>query len=96
MLIPLGQMPRMDGVEAAQKIRELYGAGYQGREVQPYLVALTANSILGDRERYLSSGFDDYCAKPLIRDDLIAALGRATISIHNRQTESKKTSEDTG
>jgi CheY-like chemotaxis protein/two-component sensor histidine kinase len=50
-------MPDMDGIEAAQQLREL---GY----TQP-IVALTANAIVGQAEIYLSNGFDDFISKPI-------------------------------
>jgi signal transduction histidine kinase/DNA-binding response OmpR family regulator len=53
------QMPEMDGLEAVKVIRE------RMRARAPFLVALTAEALEGDRERFLASGFDDYLSKPL-------------------------------
>ena len=53
------QMPEMDGMEATRLIRERMGPQ------APYLVALTAEALEGDRERFLASGFDNYLSKPL-------------------------------
>jgi CheY-like chemotaxis protein len=53
------QMPEMDGLEAMRLIRDRMGAH------APYLVALTAEALEGDRERFLASGFDNYLSKPL-------------------------------
>jgi signal transduction histidine kinase/DNA-binding response OmpR family regulator len=53
------QMPEMDGLEAMRVIRERMGVR------APYLVALTAEALEGDRERFLTSGFDNYLSKPL-------------------------------
>ncbi len=65
------EMPDMDGVEATRLIRAaVAGAG-------PYVVALTANAMSGDRERYLQAGFDDYVSKPLHVEELVASLKRA-------------------
>lgn len=65
------QMPNMDGVEATQKIRE-----NAGRFPQPHIVAMTANALVGDRERYLEAGMDDYISKPVRLDDIYQALER--------------------
>jgi signal transduction histidine kinase/DNA-binding response OmpR family regulator len=53
------QMPEMDGMEAMRLIRERMGTR------APYLVALTAEALEGDRERFLASGFNNYLSKPL-------------------------------
>ena len=52
-------MPEMDGDEATRQIRaELLGSVEPQR--QPRIVALTADAMGGDRERFLASGMDDY------------------------------------
>jgi PAS domain S-box-containing protein len=53
------QMPEMNGVEAAAIIRQKLGAH------APAMVALTAEALDGDRERFLGLGFDGYMSKPL-------------------------------
>ena len=63
------QMPVMDGVEATRRLREELP-----RKLQPYIVALTANALQGDREAYLAAGMDDYLSKPLTMDALMQAL----------------------
>ncbi len=55
-------MPNMSGSEAARQIRELEAVG--GKPHTP-IVALTANAMKGDRERFLNAGMDDYLSKPL-------------------------------
>jgi CheY-like chemotaxis protein/HPt (histidine-containing phosphotransfer) domain-containing protein len=65
------QMPRMDGVEATRLIR-----GQLPAADQPWIVALTANALIGDREKYLAAGMDDYLAKPISRLELAEALAR--------------------
>jgi CheY-like chemotaxis protein len=52
-------MPEMDGTEAARIIKAEMGD--QG----PFLVALTAASMEGEKEKFLAAGMDDYIAKPL-------------------------------
>ncbi|WP_428262013.1 two-component regulator propeller domain-containing protein [Haliangium sp.] len=66
------QMPRMDGLEATQRIRR--GEGQSGRRVP--IIALTANTLVGDREQCLQAGMDEYVPKPIRRDHLMQAIAR--------------------
>jgi signal transduction histidine kinase/CheY-like chemotaxis protein len=66
------QMPRMDGYEAAQRIRAMGGA-----MLRVPIVALTAHAMESDRLRCLQSGMDDYVTKPVSLEGLRAALERA-------------------
>jgi len=68
------QMPVMDGVTATRKIRERERKA--GGHVP--IVALTANAMKGDRERYLEAGMDDYMAKPFKADMLRQVIERNT------------------
>ena len=61
------QMPRLDGIEATRRLR----AGSGPNRSTP-VVALTANAMEGDRERYLDAGMNDYLSKPF---ELAAVLG---------------------
>ncbi|MCA9943944.1 MAG: response regulator [Anaerolineales bacterium] len=65
------QMPEMDGVVATKHIRSDFCP-----EDQPVIVALTANALSGDRERFLQAGMDDYISKPVRIDMLTAVLER--------------------
>jgi CheY-like chemotaxis protein/HPt (histidine-containing phosphotransfer) domain-containing protein len=65
------QMPEMDGLEAARKICEKWPA-----EKRPRIVAMTGNALMGDREKCLQAGMDDYISKPVRVADLQAALER--------------------
>ncbi len=65
------QMPEMDGFEASRRIRDRE----RGSRRIP-IVAMTANAMVGDRERCLEAGMDDYIPKPVRMEDLRRALGR--------------------
>jgi PAS domain S-box-containing protein len=64
------RMPEVDGLEVARSLLERPGSS------RPYLIAVTANAMQGDRELCLASGMDDYLSKPLQRAALVAALAR--------------------
>jgi CheY-like chemotaxis protein len=62
------QMPEMDGLEATRQIRKLDGR-------QPYIIAMTANAMQGDREMCLEAGMNFYISKPIRVLELVTALG---------------------
>ena len=64
-------MPVMDGIEATGRIREMQQSG-----PRTPIVALTANALSGDRERYLEAGMDDYLAKPLNEKALLDVMAK--------------------
>ncbi len=68
------QMPEMDGLAAAMRLRTLY----PDRAVRPWIIALTANAMQGDRELAVASGMDDYISKPFKTEELAAAVERGT------------------
>ncbi len=66
-------MPEMDGIEATRRIREL-----DGEQARIPIVALTANAMKGDPEKYLSAGMTDYVSKPINPQNLFATIARST------------------
>lgn len=56
-------MPKMKGVETLHKLKEIDGFNTK-------VIALTANAVSGEKEKYLAEGFDDYLAKPIDRGEL--------------------------
>lgn len=67
------EMPQMDGMEAARRIRAQTSSG----QPRPYIIALTAHVMGESRERFLAAGMDDFVSKPVILTELKQALERA-------------------
>ena len=65
------QMPVMDGIEATHEILH-----YEENEGIPHvpIIALTANALKGDRERFLNEGMDEYITKPIETTELLHIL----------------------
>lgn len=68
------QMPIMGGFEATQTIRRMELEAGTGEHVP--IIALTAHAMIGDREKCLSVGMDDYVTKPLRFPELFAAINK--------------------
>jgi CheY-like chemotaxis protein/HPt (histidine-containing phosphotransfer) domain-containing protein len=65
------QMPEMDGLEAARQICQKWSA-----DKRPRIIAMTGNALVGDRERCLQAGMDDYISKPVRVEELQSAIER--------------------
>lgn len=63
------QMPEVDGIMATRMLRDRLSS-----QELPYIVAVTANAMMGDREDCLIAGMDDYISKPIRLDQLSALL----------------------
>lgn len=68
------QMPEMDGLEATRRIRGLDDPD----QANIYIIAMTANALMGDREKCISAGMNDYLPKPIDQKKLLNALGKAS------------------
>lgn len=67
------QMPEMDGYEATRIIRN---PGSMVRDHHIPIIALTANTMKGDREKCIAAGMDDYVGKPIKPEELVQAIER--------------------
>jgi two-component system, sensor histidine kinase len=67
------RMPTMDGLEATRHIRGVEAERGAGRTP---IIAVTANAIKGDREKFLSVGMDEYISKPYRREELVELIHR--------------------
>jgi CheY-like chemotaxis protein len=63
------QMPDMDGVQATLEIRRDFP-----KDRQPRIIAMTANAMKDDHEKYLASGMEDYIVKPFKMEELVRVL----------------------
>jgi PAS domain S-box-containing protein len=72
------QMPGMDGLEATRSIRK------QWPDLQkPWIVAMTANAMQGDREMCLRAGMNDYMTKPIQLEAVVSSLKRSWQSLND-------------
>lgn len=91
------QMPEMDGLTATRQIRTLWDTPYGNFQgIPPYIIAMTANAMEGDREICLSAGMNDYLSKPVRVESLVQKLKNLKKNndlsdiIDHRQSESPK------
>ncbi len=75
------QMPELDGYQATEKIREHEAKTNKHLPI----IAMTANAMIGDREKCLKSGMDEYVSKPLHPQHLLSAMERWIIFPHKNQ-----------
>ena len=77
-------MPKVSGIAAMQNIKEI-------EKNKTPIVALTANTLKGDKERFLEKGFDDYLPKPFDEKDLDRVLKKYLPIYEDTKNKSKKT-----
>jgi signal transduction histidine kinase/CheY-like chemotaxis protein len=63
------QMPLMDGFEATRMLRLCL-------EIQPVIIAMTANVMQGDRDKCIQAGMDDYISKPIEMNELLSKMSK--------------------
>lgn len=73
LIILDGQMPGMDGFEAAKKIRST-----DSKESETPILAISGFAIPGDKQKFLDSGMDDYLPKPINEDELLSVIRKLT------------------
>lgn len=74
------QMPEMDGLQASREILRQWPDSQR-----PFIIAMTANAMRGDRARCLTAGMDDYLSKPIRAQELRDALERCALIRRNAQ-----------
>ncbi|MEJ2746307.1 MAG: response regulator, partial [Anaerolineae bacterium] len=79
------QMPEMSGTEATQYIQQTWPPSER-----PYIIAMTANALKGDRERYLANGMDDYISKPVHIEELVNSLDRSFTRMKRNREKSAR------
>jgi CheY-like chemotaxis protein len=74
------QMPEMDGLEASSMIR-------RGMEVQPVIIAMTANATKEDKDECMKCGMDDFLSKPVKLEELVDILTKWSVQIRGASTD---------
>lgn len=77
------QMPEMDGLEATRTIRE-------NMEIQPAIIAMTANAMNEDKDECLNAGMDDFLSKPVKLEELVNMLAKWSNIIKQRKAGEKR------
>lgn len=80
-----GMMPEMDGYEATKLIREFESGGKSHVPV----IAMTANAMVGDREKCLDAGMDDYISKPVDAQKFLKMLSKWLPSLEGAEPETQ-------
>ncbi|MEI6207787.1 MAG: ATP-binding protein [Desulfuromonadales bacterium] len=80
------QMPVMNGLDALKEIRSKEG----GTSLHQPVIALTAYSLRGDKERLLNEGFDGYLSKPLEMKELFAEMKRVLGTVTKTSVDKKE------
>ncbi len=76
------QMPEMDGLEATRRIRQRWSD-----DRKPWIIAMTANAMQGDREMCLEAGMNDYVTKPIRIEQVVTSLKQSWRSLRGETIE---------
>ena len=76
-------MPVLDGMGATKEILKNWTD-----HKEPFIIAMTANAMKGDREKYISSGMHDYISKPFLINDLQEMLAKYSELKHGQSNNS--------
>ena len=83
------QMPEMDGIEAARKIRQM-----GGETADVPIIGVTAHALKGDRERVIQAGMNDYLTKPVDKQALLNKVAFWTSQDLGNRSPQEASSED--
>jgi signal transduction histidine kinase/DNA-binding response OmpR family regulator len=75
-------MPEMDGLSATRHICQEWSP-----TARPWIIAMTANAMEGDRENCLNAGMNDYISKPIRVEELIRSLSQSPSRVENSEPE---------
>ncbi|KND04765.1 uncharacterized protein SPPG_00468 [Spizellomyces punctatus DAOM BR117] len=91
------QMPIMGGFEATQRIREIEKKmGHDTPLKRIPIVAVTAHAMIGDREKCLNAGMDEYITKPLRMNELNAIINKFPKRVHQAHVTGGRAAVATG
>ncbi|MCP4181518.1 MAG: response regulator [bacterium] len=76
------QMPEMDGIDSTHYIRKKWSKG-DG----PYIIAMTASAMFGDKERCIEVGMNDYISKPINIEEFINALKKCYLYTRSKKNQ---------
>lgn len=83
------QMPDVDGYEATKQIRAMR----EPKNKIP-IIAITAHALIGDRERCLEAGMDEYVAKPMVASEIIKMIDHFLVKNNSKVIQSAQSTFD--
>jgi CheY-like chemotaxis protein len=86
-------MPKMSGYDMVKAIRE-EAEKSEDIKAQPYIIAVTANALKGEKERCIATGMNDYITKPIELNVLEATLSKWQPEKHTQMSALQEISDD--